>query len=151
MISVVLDSSAHVGVISKLADDTSEDINGIIKVIDENYEEGGAKHRPLRNARLNFPPLRELPIQDNTLLAISEPCFNPGEDLPVDAMCLKLDGQPPVRHFIKGLGKIEIDNVYGVAIIHKLGQYLEVLQQIREAGLPVHEAMLPCLNEHVRF
>ena len=47
-----------------------------------------------------------------------------------------------MRDLIEGLGKIQIDDINGVAFIHQLGEYLQVLKEVSEARLPIHETML---------
>ena len=67
----------------------------------------------------------------------------------MNPVCLEFREKASVGYLVKRFCKIQIDDIYWIASVQLLGQFLQEMQQVCGARLPSHKAVLGVLNQGV--
>ena len=89
------------------------------------------------------------PIQYCAILVARKPALIPAENTPFHTVGLELLQEPKMRHLVKDLDEVQVDDVDGLAFVLGCGQCLQKFEKICCAGFfrtnPCCDALIPTL------
>ncbi|PKU39453.1 rna-directed dna polymerase from mobile element jockey- hypothetical protein [Limosa lapponica baueri] len=116
-----VDTPTQLGVVCELNEGA---LDPLVQIIDKDVKENWPQYRALWDTTRDRPPTGFNSIHHHSLGPGLQRIFNPAKSPPVQAVGSQLLQENAVGNCIKGLAKVQVNNIHSLSFIHQAGHFV---------------------------